>query len=304
MKKRILFLSVLFRRLFSKSKLKPDFLLKLQGAFRETYKAVLWVCVGVSFTLALQVNAFSDVHPQDWFAPHVQKFQEMGVIQGEGLTGNFAPEREANRAEIAKMFSVYDEAMRADFSNQLESIRAQILAEVSRDMEVKTYSFKNELERKIDSESKIQSSSLSLLAIKAGNLESSLADIDKNLDATDQIIPREPVAVSVASPTAQAVLNLSVPADAVSKLILVKQGSPTNCPTTWSQSGYDAKWANGLLYYQRTCVTDDVCSVRYYQGTAESLSACESGAKQADYWYLGKNNDGNALFRRACYSCE
>lgn len=317
MKKRILLLGRQTEQIISKKNLMRHFFSGLIHAFTQPRRAVLWVCVGVSFVLALQAKAVSDVHPQDgliepgfvdvqvddWFAPHVQKFQALGVIEGDGQTGYFSPSRQANRAEIVKMFSKYDEATRADFQTQLAAIRLQILTELNRDIEVKTYSFKNQLEQKIATEAANQTSALTQLSQRADSLALSQSAV------VDRVVVSEPrqtesVAVVVSTPVTQSALNVAVPSDKVSEILLVKQGIPTRCPSGWTQSSYAPKWLNGLIYYERTCVTDQVCPVRYYQGTTTELSACESEYRQADYWFLGNDDTGQNVFRRVCYRCE
>lgn len=304
MKKRILLLNLCIHQLLSKKILKRYFFQGLFRFTRETKKLFLWTCVALSFSLALQANAFSDVHPQDWFAKDVEKFQAMGVINGEGLTGNFAPGREANRAEIAKMFSRYDDVMQATFRSQLKKITLEILAEVSRDIEVKTYSFKNKLERRIDLESGNQLTALSLLNEKAKTLELSLAGIDKQ-SALIPVVAAIPIVASGLTTPSQVALEVILPTTtAISEMLLIKKGIPARCPAAWTQSNYTAKWLNGMLYYERTCVTAEVCPVKYYQGGSDDIASCDSGYKQSDYLHLGKDVLGTNLFRRVCYTCN
>lgn len=51
---------------------------------------------------------FPDVKPTDWFHQYVMQIKDWGVVGGND-DGTFAPSRNINRAEFAKMLSRYDE---------------------------------------------------------------------------------------------------------------------------------------------------------------------------------------------------
>ncbi|MCD6109703.1 S-layer homology domain-containing protein [bacterium] len=48
-------------------------------------------------------NPFPDVDPSAWFAKYVQKAKDIGVVSGDGVTGDFEGGRSVNLAEFLKM---------------------------------------------------------------------------------------------------------------------------------------------------------------------------------------------------------
>lgn len=270
-------------------------------------KVVLGVFIGMVFTLALQVNAFSDVHPQDWFAPHVERFRSMGVLEGDGVTGDFVPNRQANRAEIATIFSKYDALMRADFALQLQTMKQEILKEIELDLTNKSSGVSSDLvqqmENKLATERSNWSNELRRLEQKTYTIETSV----KNFNLAEKTV----VAVdtnsteSVTVPTVSVVkkFDLPLPENTIGTMKLVKQGIPNKCPSRWKQTDFMTQLLGGYLFYERTCVTDQMCQVEYFQGTADAIAVCAEGSRQADYLYLGQNDSAENLYRRVCYTC-
>ena len=64
--------------------------------------------LATAVTTAARSNFFSDVHVADWFYGYVETVRSWGVISGND-DGTFAPARNINRAEFAKMLTLYDQ---------------------------------------------------------------------------------------------------------------------------------------------------------------------------------------------------
>ena len=62
----------------------------------------------VGLTSLVGARTFPDVNPNDWFAEYVQQIAQWGIISGND-DGTFAPGRAVNRAELGKMFVLFDE---------------------------------------------------------------------------------------------------------------------------------------------------------------------------------------------------
>lgn len=62
------------------------------------------ICIPQIFA---RFSAFPDVPSNAWFAEYVNEIKDWGVINGND-DGTFAPENNINRAEFAKMLTLYD----------------------------------------------------------------------------------------------------------------------------------------------------------------------------------------------------
>lgn len=71
---------------------------------------------------------FSDVSGTEWYAEAVQELSGMGIIEGYD-DGTFRPNDSANRAEIATMFSRYDDIVGEDLDSVLAVICNVIAAD-------------------------------------------------------------------------------------------------------------------------------------------------------------------------------
>ena len=65
-------------------------------------------------------GGFPDVPENAWFYGYVNQIKDWGVISGND-DGTFAPERNINRAEFAKMLSLYDERVDQKIKNSAYS---------------------------------------------------------------------------------------------------------------------------------------------------------------------------------------
>lgn len=51
-------------------------------------------------------NPFPDVPKDIWYAPYVKKAKELGIISGDGITGNYEGSRNVNLAEFLKIITI------------------------------------------------------------------------------------------------------------------------------------------------------------------------------------------------------
>jgi hypothetical protein len=89
----------------------------------------LMIGIAVGITIGFSTNAvaqnFSDVNTSDWFYDYVQKIQEWGIISGND-DGTFAPGRDVVRAELGKMFVLFDERTDEKILNSEANIRLSL----------------------------------------------------------------------------------------------------------------------------------------------------------------------------------
>lgn len=69
-------------------------------------------------------NTFPDVSPSDWFAQYVNQIKDWGIISGND-DGTFAPGRNVNRAELAKMFVLQDERIDEKITSALADVETE-----------------------------------------------------------------------------------------------------------------------------------------------------------------------------------
>jgi hypothetical protein len=62
---------------------------------------------------------FADVPQDAWFAKYVETAADIGIVSGDGDTGNFVPARQVNKAEFLKMVLKTFEINPADYENIL-----------------------------------------------------------------------------------------------------------------------------------------------------------------------------------------
>lgn len=67
-----------------------------------------------------ETNPFPDVDTSFWFAKYVQKAKEMGVVSGDGVTGNFEGARTVNLVEYLKMILLSYNINLDSYQNQTE----------------------------------------------------------------------------------------------------------------------------------------------------------------------------------------
>lgn len=72
---------------------------------------------------------FTDVPAEAWFAKYVETAADMGIISGDGETGNFVPARQVNKAEFLKMVMKTFEINPADYTNILNVEPADVPAD-------------------------------------------------------------------------------------------------------------------------------------------------------------------------------
>lgn len=88
-------------------------------------KRYLFLALGISFfagaTIA-QTLSFPDVPEKSWFYPYVMEIKDWGIVAGND-DGTFAPSRNINRAEFAKMLSLYDQRIDKKINMALENIK-------------------------------------------------------------------------------------------------------------------------------------------------------------------------------------
>jgi len=78
----------------------------------------------IGFSTNSLANNFTDVNTSDWFYDYVQKIQEWGIISGND-DGTFAPGRDVVRAELGKMFVLFDE--RTDSKIEANNLDTQLM---------------------------------------------------------------------------------------------------------------------------------------------------------------------------------
>jgi len=72
---------------------------------------------------------FKDVPQDAWFAKYVETAADMGIVSGDGDTGNFVPARQVNKAEFLKMVLKTFEINPADYENILNVEPADVPAD-------------------------------------------------------------------------------------------------------------------------------------------------------------------------------
>jgi len=72
---------------------------------------------------------FADVPKEAWFAKYVETAADMGIVSGDGATGNFVPARQVNKAEFLKMVMKTFEIDPADYANILNVEPADVPAD-------------------------------------------------------------------------------------------------------------------------------------------------------------------------------
>jgi len=79
----------------------------------------------IGFSTNAVAQNFTDVNASDWFYDYVQKIQQWGIISGND-DGTFAPGRDVVRAELGKMFVLFDERTDAKINESEAGMQLQI----------------------------------------------------------------------------------------------------------------------------------------------------------------------------------
>ncbi len=79
----------------------------------EALKMIL-ISAGIEVSTEVTETGFPDASADDWFAPYAVTARALGIVKGDGKTGNLAPARQVNKAEFLKMLI---QAFEEDISN-------------------------------------------------------------------------------------------------------------------------------------------------------------------------------------------